>query len=1122
MLDNNLSYINGGNISENDMPYMMIHQYFKRLCISSDGNSGITFYNSEGRKSHSTFKEIAAVSSARLDELKGYGLRPKDMLILQCSTGRDFIEMFWACMFGGIVPIPLNHIYDTDHSSQEAVMLKNIMKMTNDPMVAVSADSYDDYANMFGNLEIDRERLYKIGEVKGLREFSDDMIPDDTGISPDDLAIMFFTSGSTGVPKGVMQSNRAMVSREIGVAKLNGFHKDTALNWMPLEHAGGVLMAHFRSVYLMSEQIIVDKEYILQDPLRWLDLMSEHKVVYSWAPHFAFELINKEIESRDDRNWDLTSVEFLLNGGEMINCKGAKKFLKLLKLYGLRDTAIHPSWGMCETCSGVLYNNDLDSSEKSGIQTIKNSPGINIEFSEPNDSDSRSIMSIGQPIPGIEIRITDDHDKILEVDTIGRFQIKGTPVTSGYYKNDEVNRESFTDDGWFITGDLGFIHNGEMILTGREKDTIIINGLNYNNSEIEAIIESLPFIEKSFTAVCAVSRDNDDKDSVAAFFTVKDDTDPYFARKKVKEIVKSKMHLSIDEAIMVSKEEIPKSNLEKIQRKKLSAMFNNGYFDSVIGKIREYEALERKFKPLDWFFAQRFVKAPFDSADAAIKKMCIIGDIPQSAADTLAETADNAEFYTDITAAEGVSCEKMIFRGDFSGVRYFCKMLASGKIKADRVYVITKKLCRVDGNDVCTSDDAPIIGLLKCLDAELEDTVICNIDVEDIEKDKDNIANEIRLQTSELRIAYRKNTRYADRLVYPKNNNDGRGFGYRQFFVVTGGLGGIGTELAKFLLKYYDARVLLLGRSDISQNNEKYAKFEMLRDISENVYYEAIDISQENGLEKIIDEYEQKTDQSVSVIIHTAGLGELKEHWEHSEERMIKNCPDELYNEMFKAKITGTNNLYSVISKRENARLILCGSTNSYFGSATFAAYSAANSYVDSFANQINNPQKIICLNFSTWKGLGMSQNNNFGSIGAKKGFYEMETNSGLLSIVKAQQFDENSVFVGLDSSKEFIASYLSEDIRGEHIAGSENRDTEMRELNENEMKLADIWKRLLSCNEVVLSDDFFELGGNSLRAIKLNAEIKEAYNIDYSLKQIFQFSTFDEMIKNIEDTLRR
>ncbi|MDQ3901844.1 MAG: AMP-binding protein [Actinomycetota bacterium] len=150
----------------------------------------------------------------------------------------------------------------------------------------------------------------------------------------------------------------------------------------------------------------------------------------------------------------------LINAGEAISAPCARRFLQMLAPAGIRATAIWPMWGMAETSSGVVYSKG---------------------FSATQTSDNDSFVEVGWPIAGIRLRIVDGNNLVVPEGIIGRLHVHGAMVTAGYYENPEANAAVFTADGWFDTGDLGFIRDGRLTLTGRAKDVIIINGANYSS-----------------------------------------------------------------------------------------------------------------------------------------------------------------------------------------------------------------------------------------------------------------------------------------------------------------------------------------------------------------------------------------------------------------------------------------------------------------------------------------------------------------------------------------------------------------------------------------------------------------------------------------------------------------
>jgi acyl-CoA synthetase (AMP-forming)/AMP-acid ligase II len=177
---------------------------------------------------------------------------------------------------------------------------------------------------------------------------------------PDAAAVLLLTSGSSGAPKFVVQTHRAVVMRSLATAQLNGFDQgDVSLNWLPLDHVGGLLMSHVRDVVLRCRQVIAPIALVLEDPLRWLDWIDRYQATFTWAPNFAFALVNDRADEIGARKWNLSSMRFILNGGEPIVANQARRFLGLLARHQLPPTSMHPAWGMSETCSATTYSDVL-------------------------------------------------------------------------------------------------------------------------------------------------------------------------------------------------------------------------------------------------------------------------------------------------------------------------------------------------------------------------------------------------------------------------------------------------------------------------------------------------------------------------------------------------------------------------------------------------------------------------------------------------------------------------------------------------------------------------------------------------------------------------------------------
>lgn len=322
------------------------------------------------------------------------------------------------------------------------------------------------------------------------------------------------------MPKCVEHSHRSVLANVKGTVAANGFTQDdVSLDWMPLDHIGGIVMFHLVNVYTGCEQIRARTDDFIAQPLRWLDWMDRYRATKTWAPNFAFAMINDYEKDISSGSWDLSAMTCMINGAEAVVPKTIHRFLHLLAPHGLKGDVIRPAFGMSEISSAVVFSFAIErGNENSGVLTFEEtSLTEQLRPAEARETGTVSFTELGKPIPGITIRIVNHEHELLPEDHIGSVQIKGPTTMKGYYKNDEANQEVFQAEGWFHTGDLGFLHEGRLTLTGREKDMIIINGKNYHNYEIEAMAEEVPGVETSFVAACSVRMEASASDELILF-----------------------------------------------------------------------------------------------------------------------------------------------------------------------------------------------------------------------------------------------------------------------------------------------------------------------------------------------------------------------------------------------------------------------------------------------------------------------------------------------------------------------------------------------------------------------------------------------------------------------------
>ena len=535
-------------------------------------SKGLVYIQADGSEVFQTYPSLLREAERIVTGLRKLDLKPQDKIIFQLERNEDFIPAFWGCVLGGYVPVPLPIAPTYDAVTSAVHKLHNAWNMLDKPLILSSTRLASSICALPNLLDCAPFQVAILDELRCSK-------PDQRihKSKPDDLAILLLTSGSTGFPKGVQQSHSSLLSRSAGTCQLNTFSiQDVSLNWMPLDHVGGIVMFHIRDVFLGCQQIHVPTAMILENPLKWLDLIEHYRATVTWAPNFAFSLINDMEEARLRRHWDLSSMRFIVNAGETIVAKTARTFLQALRPHGLREDSMFPAWGMSETCSGVTYAH---------------------HFSLNTTTDNDQFVEVGSPIPGISMRIVNSQNTVIEEGNIGLLQVKGTSVTSGYFLHPDLNKEVFTADGWFHTGDLGFLKKESLTITGREKDVIIINGTNYYCHEIEAVVEALQGIEISYTAACPVREVENNTDQVAIFFStnLSDENLILALIQHVRKAVIRNIGVNPTFLIPVEKKDIPKTSIGKIQRTILKQWFSDGKFDSTLKKIQLWNAHTYQF-----------------------------------------------------------------------------------------------------------------------------------------------------------------------------------------------------------------------------------------------------------------------------------------------------------------------------------------------------------------------------------------------------------------------------------------------------------------------------------------------------------------------------------------------
>ncbi|MDR2024678.1 MAG: AMP-binding protein [Hungatella sp.] len=545
---------------------------------------GIVFVKNEEEKTVLSYAQIYEKAELTLSFLQSNNIKPGMEAIFQMDTEEDFIVMFWGCILGGIIPVPLNKAVNYEQNMQ-LIRVWNILEQ---PFFLGSETTLKRFHGFLEG-KVDSEEF---AEIKSKSVFYEHY-KKDINISPvfyepkaDDLFALLFSSGSTGDPKAVMITHRNLMININSLCerwKIDG-EKDCSLSWMPLTHVMGLVLSHFASNERHVQQVIMPPSLFVSKPELWLEKAEEYGATILSSPNFGMKLLNTEMEQKEDNAYNLSKVRIICNAAEPISIEVCNHFLDILERQQLKRNTIVPYFGMTEATISITAAEVGERLRFFSIDRRKLEVGEKIFPVEYNNKHAITFVDLGSPFSCCKVRIIGSDKQVLEEERIGYVQVKGNSVTQGYYKNPEATKAALSPDGWLTTGDLGFLSHNRLVVTGRVKDIIFVNGQNFYPHDIEKIAENAEGVKGRKIVVAALRQDlkNEEVGVFVEFDGKLEDFIPII--KSIKEEINEKMGLDIYDVVPI--EAIPKTASGKIKRHQLSRRYNAGSFASVLHKIQ--------------------------------------------------------------------------------------------------------------------------------------------------------------------------------------------------------------------------------------------------------------------------------------------------------------------------------------------------------------------------------------------------------------------------------------------------------------------------------------------------------------------------------------------------------
>ena len=460
------------------------------LEYAAEGITGYNFYDAKGNLRsilpYSALRQNARIFAQRLF---GFGLARGSRVAIIADTSPEFVELFFACRYAGLVPfampIPVN-------LGSHAIYVQQLRGMLESSQASIALANID-YINFLEEAAGETTCIQWVGTPEKLSELPA-MDVEPLPNYPDETAYLQFTSGSTRTPRGVVITERALMCNLQGIV-CNGLEikpDDRSASWLPFYHDMGLVgLVLAPMVTQISVDYLATRDFAIR-PLQWLRLISRNRCTVAFSQPFGLKLCTLRVRESDLEDLNLSSWRAAGIGAEMIRPETLRNFAEKFASAGFDENAFLPCYGLAESTLAVTF-----SKIGKGCRSIQvdSKALIDKRMAVRLQADGRKqneFVNCGRPLPGHTVKIVDEDGQQLSEMMVGSVLVHGDSVMMGYYNNLEETNKALKSGNWLDTGDIGFLFEGDLFITGRRTDVIIVNGRNIRAQDIEELAEQQP------------------------------------------------------------------------------------------------------------------------------------------------------------------------------------------------------------------------------------------------------------------------------------------------------------------------------------------------------------------------------------------------------------------------------------------------------------------------------------------------------------------------------------------------------------------------------------------------------------------------------------------------------
>jgi len=478
------------------------------LDYAASGKTGSNFYSGRGHLTHVlSYGDLQTQAKNLAKRLNSLGLPRESRVALVADTTPDFLRFFFACQYAGLIPVPLPISIHLGGHQAYVSQLRRLLE-NSQASIAMAPEGFVPYLE---EAAIDLN-LRLIGGPETFASLEESQTPLQP-LTRHELAYIQYTSGSTRWPRGVEVTQAAVMTNLAGIIQhgLQVQSGDRCVSWLPFYHDMGLVGFVLGP---MASQLSVDylstRDFAMR-PRQWLKLMTNSQATISFSPSFGYELCVRRLkEDSSKESYDLSAWRIAGVGAETIRADSLGRFAKALEPSGFHSQAFLACYGMAECSLAISFapldvGIEVDRVETDELSNSKKAKPVDANVFDGKQARMSKFVNCGVPLPGYEVEIRNDNGSVLGDRESGTIFVRGASIMKGYFNDPILTQDVLSPDGWLNTGDIGYWIHGSLVIIGRSKDMIIINGRNIWPQDLEYLAEQQPEVRPGDSSAFAVS-----------------------------------------------------------------------------------------------------------------------------------------------------------------------------------------------------------------------------------------------------------------------------------------------------------------------------------------------------------------------------------------------------------------------------------------------------------------------------------------------------------------------------------------------------------------------------------------------------------------------------------------